>query len=146
MSGPIAALFNVGEVRGKTLPIITANLTAQKVADMIEAGHPIGNKAREKGIEPAEAVRGMGVLGISDLIAGYLGEKEINPNLKLADSVSMKHFLSEIEDNASVLVDPYLDIAILKRSLPSILQASFDEAKKLIQTVVQEKAAQRGVA
>ncbi|MFM9890978.1 MAG: hypothetical protein ACKVOE_10165 [Rickettsiales bacterium] len=140
---PIERLFADGKVGRDTLYAVSESIFARKLLAMIDDGHPLGAKVRENKIDMEQVLSSIGSMGVGRAISGYLSEREIFPDLKIADSNTMGHFLTEMETGS---LERCFDMALLRRAVPSLVQSSMDEAKEMIQAIAKEKAAQRSAA
>lgn len=133
-----------GKLQGQVLYGLTQDLLIQRLFNMIEQNHPICAKTPEDAMASAEL---LGTASTHGLIENYLAEKELNPSLKISQSNWMPIYLNQLSDNP-VLPQLGFDISAVRRVMPSLVQASFDEAKQVIQAMIKERPRQetQGVA
>ncbi len=123
-----------GYVDGNTLPCLTQDILLHNVDAMVKNDHPVGSKIKDD----KSAIELLAATGIPEMLTSYWAEREVQPELTLQQSRAMTSYLADIDRNR--FIQGRFDGSTLRRSLPTLIQAAYDEAKEMIIIAVQEHA------
>lgn len=140
----LPALHETGEIRPGLLTTMTQDLLAKRIAGLRKQ-HPMFKTALDA--EKAEHV----AVGVARMMFSFLQEyfelKDTHPDLRISEcSVSVSKHLERFKESFQIFDEDAVDVGVLRRVLPSLLEEAYKEAKNTIATISKERAPIRAKA
>jgi len=139
--GLLPPLYATGEMRSGLLTRMTQDLLAKRITQQIEQKHPTFQGMTDD--MSATYVSLMIAKGTEVFLRGYFELKDMNPNLRISECGELLAAdLNRFQELLS-FKEGTIDMTALRRTLPSLLEESYKEAKSTIETIRAERAAIR---